>query len=50
MFFQFFAEEPRIIEERRWSELKLGLALQIGFLRMGSMLLDAVKMVPQLRA
>ena len=46
MFFQFSAEEARIIEERRRPELKLGLALQIGFLRMSGRLLDAVRMVP----
>ena len=34
VFFQFSANESRIIEERRLPELKLGLALQIGFLRM----------------
>jgi DNA ligase D-like protein (predicted 3'-phosphoesterase) len=47
-FFQFSAEEARIIEERRRPELKLGLALQIGFLRMNGRLLDAVRMVPPL--
>jgi len=41
VFFQFSAEEARIIEERRRPELKLGLALQIGFLRMSGRLLDA---------
>ena len=46
VFFQFSAEEARIIEERRRPELKLGLALQIGFLRMSGRLLDAVRMVP----
>jgi hypothetical protein len=46
MFFQFSAEEARIIEERRRPELKWGLALQIGFLRMSGRLLDAVRMVP----
>jgi hypothetical protein len=34
VFFQFSAAESRIIEERRRPELKLGLVLQIGFLRM----------------
>ena len=48
VFFQFSAEEARIIEERRRPELKLGLALQIGFLRMSGRLLDAVRMVPPL--
>jgi len=37
VFFQFSAEEARIIEERRRPELKLGLASQIGFLRMSAM-------------
>jgi NAD-dependent deacetylase len=48
VFFQFSAEEARIIEERRGPELKLGLALQIGFLRMSGRLLDAVRIVPPL--
>ncbi len=48
VFFQFTAEEARIIEERRRPELKLGLALQIGFLRMSGRLLDAVRIVPPL--
>jgi hypothetical protein len=48
VFFQFSAEEARIIEERRRPELKLGLALRIGFLRMSGRLLDAVRMVPPL--
>ncbi len=48
VFFQFSAEEARIIDERRRPELKLGLALQIGFLRMSGRLLDAVRMVPPL--
>jgi len=48
VFFQFSAEEARIIKERRRPELKLGLALQIGFLRMSGRLLDAVRMVPPL--
>jgi hypothetical protein len=48
LFFQFSAEEARIIEERRRPELKLGLALQMGFLRMSGRLLDAVRMVPPL--
>ncbi len=34
VFFQFSAEKAWIIEERRRPELKFGLALQIGFLRM----------------
>ena len=45
-FFQFSAAERRVIEGRRRAELKLGLALQIGFLRMSGRLLDAVRMVP----
>jgi hypothetical protein len=48
VFFQFSADEARIIEERRRPELKLGLALQIGFLRMSGRLLDAVRIVPPL--
>jgi hypothetical protein len=48
VFFQFSTEEARIIEERRRPELKLGLALQIGFLRMSGRLLDAARMVPPL--
>jgi TnpA family transposase len=48
VFFQFSAAESRIIEERRRPELKLGLALQIGFLRMSGRLLDAVRIVPPL--
>ena len=48
VFFQFSAEEARIIEDRRRPELKLGLALQIGFLRMSGRLLDAVRIVPPL--
>ncbi len=46
VFFQFSADERRIIEERRRPELKLGLALQIGFLRMSGRLLEAVRIVP----
>ena len=38
VFFQFSAEEARIIEDRRRPELKLGLALQIGVLRMSGRL------------
>ncbi len=45
-FFQFSAAERRVIEGRRRTELKLGLALQIGFLRMSGWLLDAVRIVP----
>jgi hypothetical protein len=48
VFFQFSAAESRIIEERRRPELTLGLALQIGFLRMSGRLLDAVWIVPPL--
>jgi hypothetical protein len=46
VFFQFSADETRVIEERRRTELKLGLALQIAFLRMSGRLLDAVRIVP----
>jgi hypothetical protein len=45
VFFQFSTEEAWIIEECRRTDLKFGLALQIGFLRMSSKLLDAVRMV-----
>ena len=48
VFFQFSADESRIIEERRRSELKLGLALQISFPRMNGRLLEAVRIVPPL--
>jgi hypothetical protein len=48
VFFQFSTEEARIIEERRRPELKLRLALQIGFLRMSGRRLDAMRMVPPL--
>ena len=48
VFFQFSAAESRIIEERRRPELKLGLALQIGFLRMSGRLLEAVRIFPPL--
>ena len=47
-FYQFSAEECRVIEERRRPELKLALALQIGFLRMSGRLLEAVRIVPPL--
>ena len=45
-FYQFSAEECRVIEERRRPELKLALVLQIGFLRMSGRLLEAVRIVP----
>ena len=48
VFFRFSADESRVIEERRRPELKLGLALQIGFLRMSGRLLEAVRIVPPL--
>lgn len=44
--FTFTLAERALIEGRRRPELKLGLALQIGFLRMSGRLLDAVRMVP----
>ena len=44
-FFTFTLAERALIEERRRPELKLGLALQIGFLRMSGRLLDAVRIV-----
>jgi hypothetical protein len=45
-FFTFTATERALIDSRRASSLKLGLALQIGFLRMSGRLLDAVRIVP----
>jgi len=45
-FFTFTGPERAVIEERREPELKLGLALQIGFLRMSGRLLEAVRIVP----
>ena len=48
VFFRFSAAERRVIEERCRPELKLGLALQMGFLRMSGRLLEAVRIVPPL--
>ena len=45
-FFTFTATERQVIEQRRRPTLKLGLALQIGFLRMSGRVLDAVRIVP----
>ena len=45
-FFRFTPGERQVIEERRRPELKLGLALQMGFLRMSGRVLDAVRIVP----
>jgi hypothetical protein len=45
-FFTFTATERQVIEQRRQAALKLGLALQIGFLRMSGRVLDAVRIVP----
>jgi hypothetical protein len=45
-FFTFTAAERQVIEQRRRPALKLGLALQIGFLRMSGRVLDAVRVVP----
>ncbi len=45
-FFTFTAGERALIEARRGPSLKLGLALQIGFLRMSGRVLDAVRIVP----
>ena len=45
-FFTFTATERQVIEQRRQPALKLGLALQIGFLRMSGRVLDAVRIVP----
>jgi hypothetical protein len=42
-FFTFTATERQVIEQRRQPTLKLGLALQIGFLRMSGRVLDAVR-------
>ena len=41
--FTFTLAERQLIEERRRPALKLGLALQIGFLRMSGRLLDSVR-------
>jgi hypothetical protein len=46
-FFTFTLAERQLIEDRRRPTLKLGLSLQIGFLRMSGRLLDAVPMVPR---
>ena len=45
-FFTFTATEPQVIEQRWQPAMKLGLALQIGFLRMSGRVLDAVRIVP----
>jgi len=45
-FFTFTLAERQVIEDRRRPTPKLGLSLQIGFLRMSGRLLDAVPMVP----
>jgi Domain of unknown function (DUF4158) len=45
-FFTFTASERALIKARCGPSLKLGLALQIGFLRMSGRLLDAVRIVP----
>jgi TnpA family transposase len=45
-FFTFTSTERQVIEQRRRPALKLGLALQIGFLRMSGRVLDAVRIVP----
>jgi hypothetical protein len=45
-FFTFTVAERQVIEQRRRPALKLGLALQIGFLRMSGRVLDAVRIVP----
>jgi TnpA family transposase len=45
-FFTFSAAERRVIEQRRTPALKLGLALQTGFLRMSGRPLDAFRVVP----
>ena len=45
-FFTFSAAERAVIEARRRPELQLGLALQIGFLRLSGRLLNSVRIVP----
>jgi hypothetical protein len=45
-FFSFTAAERTAITERRGPALRLGLALQVGFLRMSGRLLDAIGVVP----
>jgi hypothetical protein len=45
-FFSFVGAERRAIEQRRTAPLKLGLALQLGFLRMSGRPLAAVGAVP----
>ncbi len=45
-FFTFAGAERAVIEERHTPELKLGLALQIGFLRMSGSVLDSLRIVP----
>jgi hypothetical protein len=40
-FFTFTATERQVVEQRRRAALKLGLALQIGSLRMSGRVLDA---------
>jgi TnpA family transposase len=45
-FFTFSGAERQLIEQRRDPSLKLGLALQMGFLRMSGRLLNALRIVP----
>jgi hypothetical protein len=46
-FFAYSESERRVIDdERRTPDLKLALALQIGFLRMTGRLLEALRVVP----
>src|SRR5271155_347061 len=46
-FFTYSESERRVIDdERRSPDLKLALALQIGFLRMTGRLLEALRMMP----
>ena len=45
-FFAFSGAERQLIEQRRDPSLKLGLALQIEFLRMSGRLLDGFRIVP----
>ncbi|UUZ62644.1 DUF4158 domain-containing protein [Polaromonas sp. P1-6] len=45
-FFTFDRAERKVIDARRGTAHKLGLALHIGFLRMSGRLLDAFRVVP----
>ena len=45
VFYTFTAGERALIDARRGSSLKVGLALQIRFLRMSGRVLDAVRIL-----